>query len=135
MKHCRRCGTMKPAGGFRPRRGTCIECERSAGRAYYAANRAAILARQRRQRYSTAAWRRITYGLLDHDVEGMLRAQGGRCATGHQGSEPLVVDHDHETGRVRGLLCSGCNCGIGLLGDDPAVCRAAAAYLRRARNR
>ncbi|MGK2948022.1 MAG: endonuclease domain-containing protein, partial [Acidimicrobiales bacterium] len=43
---------------------------------------------------------------------------------------PLVVDHDHRTGAVRGLLCGPCNRAIGLLRDSPVVCRLAAEYLR-----
>jgi hypothetical protein len=41
----------------------------------------------------------------------------------------LAVDHSHETGAFRGLLCHSCNRAIGLLGDDPARLRAAAEYL------
>lgn len=41
----------------------------------------------------------------------------------------LAIDHDHETGEVRGLLCSVCNISIGLLGDDLGRIEAAALYL------
>ena len=58
------------------------------------------------------------YGLTPEDYDRMLAAQGGRCAIcgtdnpGGQGNR-LHVDHDHETGRVRGLLCQGCNARLG----------------------
>lgn len=42
---------------------------------------------------------------------------------------PLVVDHDHETGAVRGLLCNQCNRGIGMLGDSSTYLNRAAEYL------
>lgn len=42
------------------------------------------------------------------------------------------IDHDHETGRVRGVLCHGCNLGIGHLGDRPETVRRALDYLERA---
>jgi hypothetical protein len=41
------------------------------------------------------------------------------------------VDHDHRTGKVRGLLCNHCNAGLGCLRDDPAVIQSAIDYLKR----
>ena len=72
----------------------------------------------------------------------MLEAQGGVCAicekpersTSRYGRiKKLAVDHDHDTGAVRGLLCANCNKGIGNLGDDPDILIAGAAYLIAAR--
>lgn len=68
----------------------------------------------------------------------MLREQGGGCAV--CGGEPggrwknFAVDHDHETGAVRGLLCLACNRAIGLLEDDSSRIRKIADYLERVRN-
>lgn len=72
------------------------------------------------------------YGLTFDQVEAMRAAQGGACAVCKR-LRKLVVDHDHVTGKVRGLLCNGCNTVLGKMGDDPAMLRAAAAYLERAR--
>jgi hypothetical protein len=60
--------------------------------------------------------------------------QGGVCAICEQPcrtGKRLAVDHDHQTGHVRGLLCRTCNSGIGLLNDDPDLLRKAADYIER----
>jgi len=69
-------------------------------------------------------------------VEGykaMLAAQNEVCAIclGVDIDRRLAIDHDHETGVVRGLLCLGCNRLLGRFKDDPALFERAAAYLRR----
>ena len=77
------------------------------------------------------------YGLSQAQYEAMYDQQGAlcaicRCPEGEAGAKGFHVDHDHETGQVRGLLCSRCNTGIGHFGDDPERLIAASAYLIRA---
>jgi len=72
------------------------------------------------------------YGVSRAQYEAMLESQGGMCAIcgGPPGVRSLAVDHDHETKRVRGLLCSGCNTGIGGLRENPELLGRAIDYLR-----
>ena len=74
------------------------------------------------------------YGVTLADYEAMLASQGGRCAIckttpDTQRYNVFHVDHCHSTGRVRGLLCRGCNNMLGVIGDDPEALRRAIAYL------
>ena len=71
---------------------------------------------------------------IDIDLyDQMVDEQDGRCliCASEPGSIALAVDHDHETGRVRGLLCRSCNQGLGHFRDDPGLLRRAAIYLER----
>jgi Recombination endonuclease VII len=72
------------------------------------------------------------YDLTEAEVEAIREAQSGLCAICR--IAPAVhVDHDHATGRVRGMLCFPCNAAIGHLRDDPQVVRRAAVYLEKAK--
>ena len=62
-----------------------------------------------------------TFGMTPDEYERRLAQQGGGCAVCGRAPKPgksLHVDHDHETGYVRGLLCFKCNAALGQLGDD-----------------
>jgi len=71
------------------------------------------------------------YNMTIEDYESLLLSQSGRCAICFTlpGDQKLVVDHCHKTNTVRGLLCSSCNRGIGLLQDSLLVVRSAVEYL------
>jgi hypothetical protein len=84
------------------------------------------------------------YGISADDYDRLFDEQDGKCAicsrepVAWQGKwkgrlPRLVVDHDHDTGRVRGLLCGSCNRALGILGDNLAGISRVAAYLFRAR--
>jgi hypothetical protein len=71
------------------------------------------------------------YGLSATDYNKMLHDQGGVCAIcrGSPRGKHLSVDHCHNTGAVRGLLCGSCNSTIGKLKDDPMLTHLATKYL------
>ena len=139
---CSRCGETKPVSEFHPHahiaRGYqywCKECLAESRRLERAEGNRDL--RMRRKHVLKA-----TYGITVEDYEAMYERQGGCCAIcgefkipwepGH-GAEGrtkfLVVDHCHETSRVRGLLCFRCNCGLGQFREDPDILLAAIDYL------
>lgn len=80
---------------------------------------------------------RFLYGLEEEEYQAILDRQGGVCAICRNPERTvkngkvcnLSVDHDHKTGKVRGLLCNSCNNLLGRAKDDPNTLRAAATYL------
>lgn len=69
-----------------------------------------------------------TYGLEQEIFDNLIVDQNGLCAI-CKTNECVYVDHNHETGKVRGLLCPSCNTAIGLLKEDPKLFYAALGYL------
>lgn len=129
-KWCPDCDTVKPLEEFpRTRRSTtgrhtyCRSCHNVRGRESLAkagGSRSYHLKRR--------------YGISAEDADAMLEAQGGLCAI-CQAAPAAHVDHDHDTGAVRALLCFNCNGGLGQFRDDPRLLRAAADYVEEHRRR
>ena len=71
------------------------------------------------------------FGITLDEYDAMVVAHGGVCAICGKpdGGQALGVDHNHETGKVRGLLCRGCNTAIGSLHDSPLLLLFAIEYL------
>ena len=71
------------------------------------------------------------FGVSVEEYERMLVEQGGGCKIcGNTNSgKRLAVDHDHQTGQVRGLLCSACNVGLGMFKDSTDLLRRAINHL------
>lgn len=106
--------------------------------AYYRRNKEKLVAQNRARRARTPGARLMErHGITYDDYKEMFRAQGEVCALCRLPGKPrrnnvmpLVVDHCHETKRIRGLLCHGCNLALGKLGDTiPSLARALA-YLQ-----
>ncbi|MEW2220836.1 endonuclease VII domain-containing protein [Streptomyces sp. NPDC006990] len=69
-----------------------------------------------------------TYGMTVEQRRSLLDGRFGNCPI-CPGPAPEHVDHDHETGRVRGVLCFSCNAALGQFRDRPDVMRRAVAYV------
>jgi len=101
----------------------CHDCLKEARRKWRESNPGQHKARHIKNRY----------GIALEEYEAMARLTGGRCPVCGEAPAPpfsvLDLDHDHETGRVRGLLCRGCNIALGGARDNPATLRALADYV------
>lgn len=82
---------------------------------------------------SRAAWLMRAYGVTVEEYDAKLEEQDGRCAICRKRPrrKKLHVDHDHETGAVRGLLCFRCNAGLGNFLDNPRSLKRAYQYLKQ----
>lgn len=136
-KACSTCGVIKPLDAFYRRRtnkdgrrSLCKECIRKQQAGYNGTDHGRAVAWDVRVRNK--------YGITRAKYEAMLRDQGGVCAICLQPERALsrtgrvirlAIDHCHETGAVRGLLCSTCNTAIGKLRDQPIVVTRAVLYL------
>jgi hypothetical protein len=115
---------------------------RASSRASYARNAERLRARSRElskrpeaKAASRRDWLKRKYGLTPEDWTFRFGAQGGACAICRNpdpGSKRgWHTDHDHRTGKVRGILCHKCNVLLGAAVDSPAILELAKAYLRR----
>ena len=123
MSYCTRCDNYKDWARFSKdenRRGglksICKDCDKLLRTAYYATTKDKSSARMRKRNLNHY------YGICEDEYQAMFEAQGGKCAicgeieTGMTKGvlrQNLTVDHDHETGKIRGLLCMACNLALG----------------------
>ncbi len=128
---CKRCGESKPVVQMRQDyRYVCLVCFSDLGNDW-----------QRRHPKQSARHKRNChlskkFGITVEEAEALLAEQGGVCAVCLQplsdarGYSPHV-DHDHVTGKVRGVLCFACNSGLGHFKDNLTIMRAAISYLEK----
>lgn len=135
VPHCSDCGTETfPYRRSKSAAHLCKSCSYKRTKAWKQANP------KMWERSARKSHLQKQYGLSVEDYEALLAQQRGKCAI--CGSEPgdsrgfrPHVDHCHETGRVRGILCGRCNIGLGSFRDDPNLLCAAISYLQRPANK
>jgi ERCC4-type nuclease len=144
MKKCTKCKIEKPVSDYGVDKSTkdgyrysCKECYNSQQREYARKNKDIIKSRnakksQQRKAYykskkgiesSRRAHLKRAFGITLEDYNNLFEKQGGVCKICQQKEKSkinnfLSVDHSHLTGKIRGLLCSDCNRGLGLLKDS-----------------
>lgn len=123
-KKCSKCNQEKPLDAFytdkRAKDGKtwkCKECDLACQRSRYASDPF----REKNRRYKV----KTKYGISLGDYDALLESQGGVCAlcgTDTPGGRGRFnIDHDHQTGKIRGVLCSPCNLAIGLVKEDTLI--------------
>jgi hypothetical protein len=124
-KACRACGVLLPLRHFNKnpqridKRGSyCKDCLRDKDKHNYNTSRVNTITRK--------------YNISRNEYESMVATQNNKCAICNEAcvsGRRLAIDHCHESGRVRGLLCRSCNVGLGHFKDNPKLLLLAAKYL------
>jgi len=128
MKRCRDCGELKALDEFPRNKNSkdgrhtyCKPCHNARGKETYT-----------RLYGGTRHYHLLRrYGISATDVDELVKQQGGVCPLCGR-ENPEHVDHDHDTGRVRGVLCFNCNGGLGQFRDSIDALENAVSYLVRA---
>ena len=120
------------------------ERQKARAKAYREARRTELAAKQRARHAANPDQQRNgklkkAYGITLDEFCALLERQGGCCAIcgakSPGGHGRYHVDHRHETGKIRGLLCHPCNVGLGHFKDDPQLLLKAVAYLKEDRKK
>lgn len=148
MKTCNRCKEEKELDCFSKmtkakdgRQYTCKACHKllEVGRRDYHKNKMRRMRADPEYRINEAANKRDyrlqwAYGITEQEFVEILESQNYCCriCEKHEidNSKNLSVDHNHDTGKVRGLLCDACNRGLGMLKDSPLILQKALDYLK-----
>lgn len=151
MEVCKRCGIKRSyidfhivkecRGGRRP---VCKFCIRKQQKKRYDDNAEFARARQRKwhtdnPRASRGSKLKSTYGITIEQYDAMFISQGGIClicgcpeTVKRNGKiKNLSIDHNHVTGKIRGLLCQKCNQALGLLGENPVTINSLLKYITK----
>jgi len=147
MKKCTKCKEIKYLTSFYNSkfssdklRSECILCEADRSKKYRINNRLKLLEYKKkyRQEFGTSIQSGVLktrYGITIQQYKYLLFKQRGKCKICPLKQKDmkiaLAVDHDHISNRIRGLLCSNCNRGIGFFQDNPKLLRKAARYLKK----
>ena len=130
---CHTCNELKPIENFYFDKGRgryrtqCKDCTKKVRNIWVEKNRKKYL----HGKVDRHLYRK--YGIISKEYDNLFKSQGGRCAIcgilSHKTDRGLFIDHDHDTDKIRGLLCNKCNRGLGHFNDDPELTSQATVYL------
>jgi len=137
-KVCTMCKMEKPLSEYRSRGGSlkhliksrCNECLYKEHKRWTEENPEKIREYRAKDPY-TFKKRCARHGITPEEFWAMYEEQDGTCPVCDKAinAEGSAIDHNHETGEVRGILCKSCNRALGLLGDSPETMARAEEYL------
>lgn len=146
-RKCTKCGLRKRHAKFYKAkkgkdglRAMCKKCCNKASTAWQTENRQSANANMRRFRQNNPEKARLirkramvrkVYGITLEEYNEITAASCCEICGTKIRPNRKCLDHDHVTGKIRGLLCNGCNTGIGFFKENPEVMEAAADYIRR----
>ena len=126
---CKNCKTEFQAFSIRVNLGQGTFCSRECYQTWRKLNKKSRDA----ERYSNRLYQKKNkYGLKKEEYEEMFDTQNNSCAICKNVFTEInkgFVDHDHKTGKVRGILCTTCNSGLGFFKDDISLLESAIKYL------
>lgn len=136
---CPWCG--KPKNRFEDRPGKkpeieyfyCRECRPQAARKSQRWQQKEPEKYRESRRRARAGFHAKRYGISTEEYLEAFEKAAGICVICQRKGRRLVLDHCHQTGVIRGVICNTCNSAISWLEDDPAICRRAARYLSKHR--
>lgn len=133
MKTCKKCLILKDKSEF-------YLCKRKNGQTYlsvYCKSCNTIKARDWREKNREKSREikkrnqiKAKYGISLNQYDKLYKKQGGLCGICGKRKSVLCVDHNHTTGKVRGLLCNLCNQALGLFYENPVSLKNAISYLK-----
>lgn len=125
MEVCHLCGSDNISYPKSKPKGRCLDCNNRTAAKYRAKHRQRAVDSARRSE------RKNVYGITDRQVEVMIGLQDGKCLVCNDPLTKFHIDHCHVSGAVRGILCPGCNVGLGHFKERPEALSGAIRYLRR----
>ena len=128
VRKCYRCKEEKDLNEFPNHKykplNKCYRCKKCAGE-----QNGSMYTKEHIKKRNRRALLKYKYNLTIAEWDRIYEEQGGGCLICTE-EEDLVVDHNHGTGEVRGLLCRNCNTGLGMFKDNDLIIQAAARYLQ-----
>lgn len=129
MKLCKDCNLTFPEENFYSKHNNCKSCN----------NKKRLIHKRNNPDKTKAAlrkgWYKRKYGLSLEEREELLKSTNYSCAICNRHFDTfergLHIDHNHETGKVRSVLCPSCNLGLGSFKDDASLLKVAASYLEK----
>ncbi len=150
LKKCNKCNQVKSLDSFHRdknykdgRKQRCRECANASTKAWYKKNKKRVAKNTRSYRKGNKDYYarvrnsmlKRKFGISREQYNEMLKRQKGVCAIckSKPNGKDLSVDHNHETGMVRGLLCNECNLALGKFKDNEKLVGSALKYLEKYR--